>query len=108
MASFHAIRRQNFFTTYEAADLGVVNIRNSQTSKIVGQDDMHVVRNIGYKLILKNVRHILDLKVSLLSTGVLDDSEFTSQFSHVWKLVKGSLVILGGRYDVLYIRISCS
>lgn len=108
MASFHATRRRNFFTTYEAADLGVVNIGNSQTSKIVGQDDMHVVRNTGYKLILKNVRHISDLRVSLLSTGVLDDSEFISHFLHVRKLVKGSLVILGGRYDALYIRISCS
>lgn len=78
--SFHATPSQDFFTTYGVEDLGVVKMKNNGTSKIVGQCDVHVVTSIGYKLMLKNARDILDLRVKLLSTGVLDDSRFTSYF----------------------------
>lgn len=65
---------------------------------------MHVVTNTGYKLILKNVRHISALKVGLLSMGVIDDSGFTSYISQgVWNLVKCLLVIIKGKkYYFLY------
>lgn len=35
-ASFHAIPSRDFFTTYEASDLGMVKMRNDSTSKIIG------------------------------------------------------------------------
>lgn len=37
--------------------------------------------NMGYKLRFKGVQHILDLRLNLLSTGVLDDEGFTSHFA---------------------------
>ena len=77
-ASFHATPSRDFFTTYEANDLGVVKMGNNEVSKIVGKGDVHVVTNAGYKLMLKGVRHIPDLRLNLLFTGVLDDEGFAS------------------------------
>lgn len=45
--------------------------RNNRTSKIAGQGDVHIVTSIGYKLMLKNLKYILDLRVRLLSTGMI-------------------------------------
>lgn len=55
-------------------------MKNSGVSKIEGKGDVPVVTNMGYKLMLKGVRRILDLRLNLLSTGVLDDEGFTSHF----------------------------
>lgn len=41
------------FTTYEACDLSIVKMGKNDTSKIVGQRDVHVATNISYKLMLK-------------------------------------------------------
>lgn len=48
--------------------------------RLWGQGDVYVVTNTGYKLMLKGIRHIPDLKLNLLSTGLLDDERFTSHF----------------------------
>lgn len=39
-----------------------------------------MVTNTGYKLMLKGVWHIPDLRLNLLSTSVLNDKGFTPQF----------------------------
>lgn len=46
-------------------------MRNSGDFKIERQGDVHVVNNIGYKLKFKNIRHIPDLRMNLLSIGYL-------------------------------------
>lgn len=49
---------------------------------------MHVVINTGYKLMLKNVTHILELMTNLLSTRVFEGDDYKSHFMPcVWKLV---------------------
>lgn len=58
-----------------------MKMRNSGTSKIIMQGDVHVATNIGYELRLKIVRHILDLWMNLLSRGVLNDNGYTSHFA---------------------------
>ena len=97
-SSYHATPSRIFFTTYEPSDLGIVKMKNSDTSKIVGLGDVHIVTNMGYRMVFKNIRHIPDLRMSLLSTGVLDDEGFGSQFAQgVWKLMKSSLVVAKGK-----------
>ena len=97
-ASFNATPSWDFFPTHEANDLDVVKMRNSGVSKIVGKEYVHVVTNTGYKLLLKGVRHILDLRLNFLSTGILNDEGFASHFEQgMWKLVRGSLVVAKGK-----------
>lgn len=74
-------------------DLGVMKMDNNKTFKIVSHDDVHIVTYFSCKLVLKNMHHISDLKLNLMSTSVLENKGYVSQFScELWKLVKGSLM----------------
>ena len=78
---------------------------NSGVSKIVGIGDVCLETNIGNKLVLKNVRHVLDICLNLISTSRLDDERFTNYFGeNKWKLTKGSLVVARGKkQNTLYV-----
>ena len=45
---------------------------NNSYANIVGIDDMCVRANTGYTLILKDVRHVPDICLNLISTHFLD------------------------------------
>lgn len=50
------------------------------------------------KLLLKDVRHILDIYLNLISIGKLDDDGYINQFGkRKWKLTEGSLVLATGK-----------
>jgi len=53
---------------------------NQGVSKIVGIIDIWLETNIGCKLHLKNVRHILDIRLSLIFVKVLDDDGYHNFF----------------------------
>ena len=104
-ASFHVTAHGDFFTSYSAGDFGNVKMGNSGASKIVGIGDICLETNLGSKLILKNVRHVPDIRLNLISTGRLDDEGFINYFGESkWKLTKGSLVIARGKkMNTLYV-----
>ena len=55
----------------------------------------------GSRFMLKNVRHVPQIKKNLISTGLLDDDGFHTTFGDAkWKFTKGSMVIArdGGEY----------
>ena len=71
---------------------------NSGVSKIVGIGDIFLQISTGNKLVLKDVRHVPDICLNLISTGRLDDEVFTNSFGErKWKLTKGSLVVARGK-----------
>ena len=78
---------------------------NSGVSKIVGIGDVCLETTIGNKLVLKDVRHVPDIRLNLISTGRLDDEGFTNSFGESkWKLTKGSLVVARGKkQNTLYV-----
>lgn len=47
----------------------MIKMRNYCKSKVVGVGDVRVVTNLGHNLFLKNVRHVLELRLNLMSTG---------------------------------------
>ena len=56
--------------------------------------DICLETSIGNKLVLKDVRHVPDIRLNLIFTGKLDDEGFTNSFGESkWKLIKGSLVV---------------
>lgn len=79
-ASYHATPRKEFFTTYKAGDFGIVNMGNNNFSKCgctlkqmcLETTDVHIETNVGCTLILKDVRHIPNLRLNLHSGLVLD------------------------------------
>lgn len=60
--------------------------------------DVYLEINIRSQLLLKNMRHILDIYLQLISTKILDDKGYHSHFSkEKWKLTKSSLVVESGK-----------
>ncbi|KAF7127171.1 hypothetical protein RHSIM_Rhsim11G0049900 [Rhododendron simsii] len=68
--SFHVTSRADFFTSYNEGDFGCVRMRN------------------------QDVRHVLDIRLNLISIEKLDDEGYNNHFGNgKWKLTKGSLVV---------------
>ena len=97
-ASYHCVPKREYFTTYRAGDFGHVNMGNKSTSQIMGIGDIHLQTGVGCTLILKDVRHIPDIRLNLISVSVLDKEGLEhSMKGGRWKLTKGSLVVARGK-----------
>ena len=61
----------------------------------------------GNQWLLKEVRHVSDLRRNLISTGQLESEGFISIFTDkTWKVIKGSLVIAKGeKVGTLYVLV---
>ena len=93
-ASYHATPIKEFFTSYKSGDLGTVKMGNASHSKIAGIGDICIETSIGCILTLKDVWHVLDLRLNLISASTLDRLGYENYFgSGKWKLTKGSLVV---------------
>ena len=71
----------------------------------MGIGDICLETSVGCKLLLKYVRHVLDICLNLISTGKLNDDGYTNQFGEgKWKLTKSSLVLAKGKkMNTLYV-----
>ncbi|KAJ8476439.1 hypothetical protein OPV22_020166 [Ensete ventricosum] len=97
-ASYHATPRREFFATYRSENFGVVEMGNYDTANIIGMRDIHIKINFGCKLVFKDVRHVIDLRLNLILVGRLYDEDFDVRFHRgQWKLSKGSLIVANGK-----------
>lgn len=82
------------FAKYKTKNLDVIKMSNEETSNIIDINDVYVKINLSYKLVLKNVRHLVGLRMNLISIGILDDDGFYDKFVTCnWKIIKGSLIV---------------
>ncbi|KAL6323545.1 hypothetical protein AAG906_039125 [Vitis piasezkii] len=104
-ASIHATPRKDFFTSYTSSDFGSVRMGNDGSAKAIGMGDVRLETSNGTMLTLKNVKHIPDIRMNLISTGKLDDEGFCNTFrDSQWKLTRGSMVIAkGNKSSSLYL-----
>ena len=104
-ASFYVTSQSDLFSTYSRGDFGNIRMGNSGSSKIVGIGDICLETIVGSKLILRDVRHVPDIRLNLISVGKLDDKGFANSFDNdKWKLTKGSLVLARGtKENSLYV-----
>nr|KYP59393.1 Retrovirus-related Pol polyprotein from transposon TNT 1-94 [Cajanus cajan]KYP59401.1 Retrovirus-related Pol polyprotein from transposon TNT 1-94 [Cajanus cajan] len=77
---------------------------NQGVSKVVGIGEIWLKTNIGCKLHLKNVRHIPDMRLNLISIQELDEDGYHNSFGNgKWKCTKWTLVITKGeKQNTLY------
>ena len=104
-ASFHATTDKKYFHDYVQGDFGQVCLGDDKPCKIFGMGKVIVKQQNGNQWILKEVRHVPDLKKNLISTGQLGSEgcvkTFTDKF---WKVTKGALVIAKGeKVGTLYL-----
>ena len=97
-ASYHASPHRGSFCTYRNGQFGIIRMGNKGTTDSVGIGDVKIKTNLGYKMMLKDVRHVAYLRLNLLSVGRLDNEGFESKFGReLWKLTKGSLVVASAK-----------
>ena len=71
---------------------------NEAKCEIVGMGDVELETSIGCKLVLKDVRHVPEMRFSLISIGKLDDEGYHSHLGEgKRKLTKDSLVLARGK-----------
>ncbi|KAL5756167.1 hypothetical protein ACOSQ2_020913 [Xanthoceras sorbifolium] len=84
---------------------------NTYTSKIVGIGDICLETNIGNKLVLRDVQHVLDIRLNLISTDKLDNEGLDSYHSGgKWKnlclnykvCILLKFVIISGVIDLIH------
>ena len=96
-ASFHATPEKKYFHDYVQGDFGQVRLGNDKPCKIVGMGKFIVKQQNGNQWLLKEVRHVLDLKKNMISIGKLGGEGCVTTFiDKTWKVTKGALVIEKG------------
>ncbi|CAL9119122.1 unnamed protein product [Musa textilis] len=82
-------KNQQFFATYRFKNFGVIKMGNYGTTDIIGICDIHIKTNLGYKLMFKDVRHVVDLRLNLISVERPDDEDYDSSrwYKSVWHRV---------------------
>ena len=102
-ATSHATPHRGNFSSYTSGNFGYVKMGNKARCKVIGIGTVCLKTNTGCKLVLKNVRHIPDIRLNLISTPVLDKEGYINNFRDgKWKLRRGNLVIARGKKDSLF------
>ena len=95
--SYHATPVRDLFCRYVAGDYGNVKMGNTSYSKIAGIGDIFLKTNVGCTLVLKDVRHVPDLRMNLISVVALDQDGYENCFANKkWRLTERALVIAKG------------
>ena len=81
-ASIHATSRQDFFTSYTPGDFGTIKMGNDGLVRVIGSGDVCLEMKNGTQLVLKDVKHIPDIRLNLIYAGKLDDAGFCNTFSN--------------------------
>ena len=93
-ASFHVMPHREWFSDYIGGRHGVVHLGDNYACEIAAIGTVQLQFQHGSALTLQHVRHVPQLKKSLISTGQLDDDGFHTTFANgKWKICKGSRVI---------------
>ena len=53
-------------------------MENHEVSKIIGMGDIYIITNLGYHMVLKDVRQLLNLRLNLISIGKLDNEGYVT------------------------------
>ena len=92
--SYHYVLKREYFSIYKARDFGMVKMGNKSVSQIAGIGDICIQTSIRCTLTLKDVLHISDLRLNLISVHILDKDGYNHFInSGNWKLTKGSSVV---------------
>ena len=79
-ATVHATSHREFFSSYIPRDSGFVKMGNGNQTRATSEGDVCLEMENGTRLVLKNVKHVPDICLNLISTGKLDDEGFKNTF----------------------------
>ncbi|KAG8388967.1 hypothetical protein BUALT_Bualt02G0180300 [Buddleja alternifolia] len=97
-ASYHITPHRDIFISYTSGNFGRVRMANHGVTEVIGMGNINLETDTRCRLILRDVRHIPDIRLNIISTGKLDDDSYVNNFGEgKWKLTKGSLITAKGR-----------
>ena len=74
------------FASYGGSEFGRVIMANHCVIEVVGIGNIILATDMSYKLILKDIRHVPDIQVNIISAGKLDDEGYANYFGERrWK-----------------------
>ncbi|KAF2294485.1 hypothetical protein GH714_011845 [Hevea brasiliensis] len=92
-ATIYVTSRKELFSFYTHGDFGSIKMGNDNLSKVVGKGDACLMIENGMRLVLRDVRHIPNMRLNLIFVDRFDNGGFCNTFKNgKWKLTKGSLV----------------
>ena len=95
--SYHMSPNRAWFRSYKAID-GMVLLGNGVSCKVMGIGTIMVKMFDGVIRKLRNVRHVPDLKMNLISLGTLDSRGYNCTIGNGELLVtRGDLIVLKGK-----------
>ena len=93
-ASFHLTPNRGYFSSYKDDDHRYVKMGNDGACKFVGIGNVCLPTSIGCGMLLKDVRHVPDIRLNLILAGSLDDEGYNGGFQNAtWKFLKGNLIV---------------
>ena len=75
-ASYHITPDQKCFSSYKAGDHGFVKMGNEGACRIVGIGNVLLTTSTGCRLLLKEVRHVPEVRLNLMLADRLDDEGY--------------------------------
>ncbi|KAJ0086211.1 hypothetical protein Patl1_08070 [Pistacia atlantica] len=73
--------KKDLFTSYATCDFGTIKMSNVGLAKVIGIGDVCLEMDNGNSLLLRDVNHIPDIHLNLISMGKLDDKGYCNTFS---------------------------
>ncbi|GJU84542.1 putative RNA-directed DNA polymerase [Tanacetum coccineum] len=99
-ATCHVATRKEYFSSYTPGDFGVVRMGNTGLSRIAGIGDICLKFDTRMELVLHNVKHVPDMRLNIISTGLLDEDGYhNSSRNGLWKVTLGSLIVARGKME---------
>ncbi|KAJ9552680.1 hypothetical protein OSB04_016725 [Centaurea solstitialis] len=99
-ATCHVSSQRDFYSSYTPGNFGNVKMGNHGLSKIVGIGDVCLKFDTRMELVLRDVKHVPDMRLNVLSAGLLDDEGYNNNFGNErWKLTRGSLIVARGKQN---------
>ncbi|KAK6934647.1 hypothetical protein RJ641_034802 [Dillenia turbinata] len=77
--AYHYVSKRELFTTYKEGNFGIAKMGNNTMSQIIEIGDIVVGTSTGCSLTMRDVRHIPDMMMNLLSINVLNKEGYESQ-----------------------------
>ncbi|GJZ83764.1 putative RNA-directed DNA polymerase [Tanacetum coccineum] len=76
-ATCYVATRKYYYSPYTTSvDFGVVRMGNTGLSRIAGIGDICLKFDTGMELVLHNVKHVPDMRLNIISTGLLDEDGY--------------------------------
>ena len=89
--SYYLSLDRKCFSSYKAGDHGFVKMGNEGACRIVSIGDVWLTTSIGCKLLLKEVRHVLEVRLNLMPAGRLDNEGYEGSIRNgTMKFCKGN------------------